>query len=156
MDIENVEGQVLILQSKSTYVRLLELNLINGIYRETRRALIEGKYPKIKINGVFDFLSGVLVALYAIAGCLILRIGNEVIPLDIGVGVIVNGDSGTRLLTINQDGNEVVSLIYTIPDASVFSDGLTPFVENEDFDFGLFVANVASDSGRRCVVLENW
>jgi hypothetical protein len=156
LDIENVEGQVLILQSKSTYVRLLELNLINGIYRETRRALIEGAYPKIKINGVFDFLSRVLVALYAIAGCLILRIGNEVIPLDIGVEVIVNGDSGSRLLTINKDGNEVVSLIYTISDASVFSDGLTPFVENEDFDFGLFVANVAADSGRRCVVLENW
>jgi hypothetical protein len=156
LDIDNVEGQILILQSKSTYARLLELNQINGFYRETRRVVIEGVYPKLKINGVFEFLNGVLVALYATAGCLTLRVGNKVMVLDKDVEVIANGDSNSRLLTVNQGGNKVVSLIYSISDASVSSDDLTPFVENEDFDFGLFVANVTSNAGRRCVVLENW
>lgn len=156
MDIDDVEGQVLILQSKNVYAQLLEINQANGNYRENRRVVIEGAYPKLKINGVFEFLSEVLVALYAVSGCLVLRIGNEVISLDEGVEVAVKGNIGSRRLTINQDCNEVASLNYSISDASVFSDGPNPFAENEDFDFGLFVANVASNAGRRCVVLENW
>jgi hypothetical protein len=147
---------MLILQSKSKYSRLLELNDADGTYRETQRVAIDGEFPKIKINGVFDLLNGTLVALYAVAGHIILRIGNKVIPLNKGIEVVVNGDPSNRLLRVNQSGDEVVSVRYSISDAPVFDDDPTPFVESEDFDFGLFAANLASNADRRSVALESW
>ena len=148
--------EMLILQSKSKYSRLLELNHSDGTYRETQRIAVDGAFPKIKINGVFDFLGETLVALYAIAGYIVLRIGNKVIPLNKGIEVVVNGDLSSRFLRVNQNENEVASVRYSISDAPAFDDDPTPFVESEDFDFGLFAANLASSADRRSVALENW
>jgi hypothetical protein len=152
----NEAVKILILQSKSEYSKLLELNSADGTYRETQKNAVDGTFPKIKINGVFDFLNGALVALYACSGHIILRIGNTVIRLDKGVEVVVSGEKSNRFLRLNQNGIEVACLRYSIADAPIFVDDPTPFVANEDSDFGLFVANIASSADRRSVALENW
>ncbi len=147
---------MVILQSKSKYSQLLELNQSDDTYRETLRVPIDGIFPNIEINGVFDFLSGALVALYADAGHMILRIGSKVIPFEKGLEIVVNGEKSNRRLTVNQNGTELASLRYSISETPAFDDDYTAFVDNENFDFGQFVANIASNIERQRVALENW
>jgi hypothetical protein len=55
-----------------------------------------------------------------------------------------------RLEVVDGSGAVVVSLDYEIADQPVpVSDDITPFVEDEDFDFGQFVTRVLGDSERR-------
>ena len=64
-----------------------------------------------------------------------------------------NGDGRTltpRPLRCDRTGDTVASLEYALPEPIVPPENdPTPFADAEDFDFGLFLANVASDPGRR-------
>lgn len=147
---------MLTLQSKTSYSRLLELSHENGSYSETFRVAVDGAFPALKINGVFDFLNGVLIALYAFDKNLFLRIGDDVIQLFDDVAVeLERGKFQSKLLVIH-DGRAVAAVNYPSSAKGKIKDDPTPFIDDEDFDFGLFVRNLVSDRRRRSVALENW
>ena len=148
--------KMLTLQSKNTYSRLLELSYEDGSYREARRVAVNGVLPTLKINGVFDFLNGILVALYAFGGNLFLRIGDDVIQILGDVRVELEQNGFQSKLTVMRDGRALVLLNYPKSASGKIKDDPTPFVDDEDFDFGLFVKNLVSDPKRRNVALENW
>ncbi|MFZ6775049.1 hypothetical protein ACO0LB_20320 [Undibacterium sp. SXout7W] len=155
MDI-NKEIVVLTLQSKKTYFRLLELNCEDGSCRETTRRAIDGKFLPIKINGVFDFLSEILVALYVSNGAIFLKIGNIVIQIVNGVTVVLDRDKMASTLTVVHGSRVLASLSYVCSVDEKIKDDPTPFIEDEDFDFGLFLKNVISSRERIKVLQENW
>lgn len=74
---------------------------------------------------------------------MLVRVGDRLLPLD-GTEIRHGSDGTSCALAIGE-----LTLRYPIPPewAGLGSD-LTPFVELEDFDFGLFVANVANDRAR--------
>lgn len=143
------------LRSNRSFGRLLEFDPVNGKSRELLASELGENVPK-KVSGFFDFLNGTLTAIYAFAGRLFLRIGDITIPIEEGITVIASGDASNRSLRVKQRGNELSSINYSIVDAPKFADDPTAFIENEDFDFGLFIANVASSADRRSVALETW
>ncbi len=58
--------------------------------------------------------------------------------------------SGTRrALSLVTRGSTVLRIEYEPKEAMDSVEDLTPFAEDEDEDFGLFVANVLRDAGRR-------
>ena len=143
------------LRSNHSFTTLLELDPVSGNNREVSSSDLADKGPE-RINGFFDFLDGTLVALYALYGNLILRVGTEVIPLVDGVNVALESGISNHTLIVKHGERELASLTYSPTDDQKIKNDPTPFIEDEDFDFGLFVKNIASNHDRRRVVLENW
>ncbi|MFE6869291.1 hypothetical protein ACFVFS_22405 [Kitasatospora sp. NPDC057692] len=85
------------------------------------------------------------VVLYREADGLRLRVGEEVVRLDGSIDVQHHVVGADCVLTVGQS----IELRYPAPaEWSGLQDDLTPFVEAENFDLGLFVANVAGDPER--------
>jgi hypothetical protein len=52
-------------------------------------------------------------------------------------------------------GKSVSELEYELLNDGPIPGDLTPFIDDEDFDFGLFVSNISKDQDRREVLLGN-
>ena len=107
---------------------------------------------RVPTCGHYGLLEGTLVVLYRSGESLLLRIDGMTTPVDDAHRVSHQQEGNRRLLRVTdrRTGDPVATLTYALPEPIVsLSDDPTPFTEAEDFDFGLFVANVASDSGRR-------
>ena len=145
---------MLLLRSKRIFKRLLELDPITGSHRELESPGNIGE--PVKINGFFDNLNGVLTAIYVYSGQLFLMAGGKVINITERVDVAVSGPVGARQLRVSNENGELMVVTYSVDNAKKFENDPTPFVESEDFDFGLFVSNIAASAERRSVVLEVW
>lgn len=113
-------------------------------------------YPRSDVTGTpplgghFSHLSGELCVLYRLEGALWLQVRENQWRLE-EQGVSVDWTSlGEDLseLVVRDKGREIVCVRYQ-PTGRLYEDDVTPFVELEHFDFGLFVRNVLGDSGRR-------
>ncbi len=60
------------------------------------------------------------------------------------------------VLSILENGNEVMSVIYRDGLKDWIENDPTPMIEKEDFDFGLFVKNALSDKDRQRRLLRTW
>ena len=81
--------------------------------------------------------------LYFRAGDREFKLANDVIS------TLTRGDNN-RVFQLIQDGNSLVIFRYLPPDHEVALEiDPTPFVEEEDFDFLLFVHKVLTEPGRR-------
>jgi hypothetical protein len=89
--------------------------------------------------GVFMELGSTLVVLHVADGQLMLRLGADVVPLG-GATAELEGTE-LRRLQILRDGAVVARLTYPNP-VHPFMEWDTTMAEEEDFDLGLFVANV--------------
>lgn len=104
-------------------------------------------------DGWFAILSGACVVFYRLGGQLWLRVGDRSFGLDGGASVDWRVEGGESVLVV-VDGSGQVVLRYAPGPLSgpPLSEDPTPFVANEDWDLGLFVANVMSDEERRDLV----
>lgn len=113
------------------------------------------------VVGHYAFLAGNLVVLYRMLGVLTLRIGQTVVALDDAVSVLYRRSEGMCEITAStaisastrSDDAPPVHIEYPAPHTIVsLEDDPTPFVEAEDFDFGLFVSNVFNNPKRRSAI----
>ncbi len=103
-------------------------------------------------QGHYSRLDDTLVVLYRDGGEVFLRIGSTLIRVDDSTSVTCRHVEGRQMLEVTDSttGDDVTRLEYTLPSPIVSpEDDPTPFAEPEDFDFGLFISNVANDPGRR-------
>jgi hypothetical protein len=98
-------------------------------------------------------LGATLVVLHAVDGQLSLRLGADVVPLG-GATAQIEG-SELRKLSILRDGAVVARHSYPNP-VHPFMEWDITMAEEEDFDLGLFVANVLSSPRRRRHVLDQF
>ena len=150
---------MLILRSHAYAVRFLEFYPESGQYTEISTELgheaEKSKAPKFETNGVYDFLSHQLVALYTFNGRMFLSIAEHVIPVNDIVSFELNAQgiiSTFHLAT----ARSTYSLRYKNSSDQLFEDDLTPFIEAEDFDFGLFIKNILVDQERQARLLDCW
>lgn len=102
-----------------------------------------------QLSGVFDHIGGKRVLLYRLGDGLYLEIDGQRLHLETHV-VVVQAVNGCRLLQVLSDGRSVIEMTYDPPllDPPLSLDP-TAFIEEEDFDFGLFLHNVSHDRSRQ-------
>jgi hypothetical protein len=98
--------------------------------------------PPAEPHGAYTYLAGTLTVFYRVDDDLYLRHGNQTIAL---TGAVASWQTGAGRARLQVD--ELV-LAYQ-PEPGPVEGDVTSFVEDEDFDFGLFIANVLNDPGRR-------
>lgn len=85
---------------------------------------------------------------------LFLRVGSQCVPLKDDVEITVDElTAADRILTITKAGRTIATLRYAIDLTQKFDFDLTPGVEDEDFDFGLFVYNIHKSDERQRILL---
>ena len=140
------------LQSNDKYDELAEYDHDKGTFTIESRNALSSKAPS-STEGIFAILSDIFVALYKFGGGLFIRIGGQCIPLAEDVVVTVSGDVSKRLLTVEKSGKEITCFIYVLDSSKKILNDPTPFVDDEDFDFGLFVSNISTSDKRKRILL---
>ena len=107
------------------------------------------------VSGFFTILSSKYCAIYRSGQEIVACVGDVQIPLSHRVKINVTGNPAKRRLTISQDANVIVNHEYSLDTSNHFEDDPTPFIEDEDFDFGLFMANIAGSQERQEVLKGN-
>ncbi|HEY5834424.1 hypothetical protein [Streptomyces sp.] len=111
--------------------------------------------PGAPVLGHFGALAGRLVVLCRAGKTLRLRVGDTDVP--VGPGFLVRhrrtGDVCELSVVDEATNRSVVDVRYPAPaDLAGGEFDPTPFADDEDFDLGLFVANVAGDPDRRNII----
>ncbi len=131
------------------YDTLAEFDPSTGRLEEfSRRA--EPARATAPLQGTYARVDGRLVSLYRQDdGTLVLRVDALVVPLDTRSRIELLGSGRGRRVRVTRDGRPVAEWHHEQPvlDPPLEEDP-TPFVEEEHFDFALYLSNVASDSER--------
>lgn len=105
--------------------------------------------PLTATEGWFSVLGGVFVLFFRHAGRLWLRVGDKTFDLDTEPTVEWRREGGMSILMVADDEGELVLRYRAGPRSGPpLSDDSTPFVDEEDWDLGLFVSNVVLDEER--------
>jgi len=106
--------------------------------------------PDCPVIGTYSKSLGALFALYRLNGQLYFRIGERAIPItaDMNSRILTKGSRSEFMLI--RCGEPIVLHDY-VPSRpmSRANDDVTPFAEDEDFDYLLFVHNVLTSPQRR-------
>ena len=152
----------ILLRSVERYDRLAELDRESGNLREFFVPFKQA--GALRSVGHYRHPGDALLAMYVDDGRSWLRVGDAEAPLE-SLHAKTEADNDRRLVTIYRDNAPFAQLAYPSSKAdgrSVKGLGVlrpasadepirdtTPFAENEDFDFGLYIANVINDRHRQ-------
>jgi hypothetical protein len=115
---------------------------------------VEGQLSSdCKCQGSFWMDSRSFFALARIDGKLIARIGDAVFELSNDITIRVQEKAPDRTIVVLRDGVSWLSMPYEVGVEDAFSSDETPFVEDEDFDFGLLLANISQSEERKRIML---
>lgn len=137
-------------QCKELFDRVAEFTPETGQLNEFSRTA-EPDRIRGPVRGSYSTIGGRSVVLYRDDGLLWLRVDGEVLALDrrTRVELIELDPDGTeKLLRIAQGMDILMEWSYE-PQARTIEGDLTPFVEEEDFDFALFLSNVSLNPDRQ-------
>jgi len=141
---------MVLMQSLDTFDDLAELDINTGRIRWFSRRANSAAVSR-PIHGHIAQLHGRTLCFYRRGGVLHFRVDNKDFELTENTLVnLVRVDHDTNCIKVTREGTSLFSWTYRRP--LVFPPlGLdpTPFIEEEDHDFCLFVYNVANDPGRR-------
>jgi hypothetical protein len=108
------------------------------------------------INGHFSLLDGNTIAFFRnVEGSLCILIDQTIIVVTDNFEVDYFRDDQCHLI-IFERGEELFHLNYSIPliIPPLIEDFVSSFVEEEDFDIGLFIFNVLKDSKRKEIIYQ--
>jgi hypothetical protein len=139
----------MILESKDVFDQLAELDPNNGTYRLLSRK----QYPDLATtppSGSYSIVDGTMLSLYRRDGVLYFRSADREFKVTDDVVSKLTREDNSRVFLLLKDGNVLVDLRYSPsePEFPLTIDP-TPFIEEEDFDFFLFVHNVLTQPDRR-------
>jgi len=130
------------------------------VYRYDYKTKVIVKFTKsdlvdktIEFDGMLSKIGDNLFLLFKNNGSLIFIANENEILIDDDVLINVTGKPSDRVLTILKKGKFLFEVHYSLVDDKSIEGDLTPFAEEEDFDFGLFVSNISMDKRRQKVFL---
>lgn len=142
------------LQSHDEFDIVAAFNPVDGSLERLSRTVLGSDAPVFdSIDGWFsDHADGALV-LYWKGGAIFFRIRCEgtdkEFELDETTEISVVGPPPQRELTVYRNGVSVYRLNYSPQSVFRSSDDPTAFIDEEDFDFGLFASNISKDRRRK-------
>jgi hypothetical protein len=138
----------MILNRHTVFDTLADFDPTTGAFATFSRAGEPGRASGL-VSGAFEYLGGRRVLLFRVAGVLYLQVeGQRMTIADHTIELRSVG--GCRVLRVLSDTTVVLELPYDPPIIDPpLSEDPTPFVEEEHFDFGLFLANLSRDRGRQ-------
>lgn len=101
-----------------------------------------------KTVGWYEHLGGSLVAIYCLKGALQLSVNGKTVAFDERIEVQVTRVGSQQSVRVAREGNSLFESSYPYR-RSVSDADMTAGVEEEHFDFGLFLQNLARDPSRR-------
>lgn len=111
--------------------------------------LAEPRREPDQISGTFDYIGGKLVLLFRLDGILYLQIEGHRMPMNSHT-IELQSMNGHRVLRVLSDDEVILELEYESPIIDPpLSEDPTPFIEEDHFDFGLFLANLSRDRNRQ-------
>ncbi len=138
----------MILESKDHFDQLAELDPDTGTYRFLSRK----EQPELATTqscGGYSLIDGTMVSLYRVDGVLYFRVGDQNFKLTDDVTSKLTREVNKQVFWL-LEGGPLFKFEYVPTDQDIpLSMDPTPFVEEEDFDFLLFVHNVLAEPGRR-------
>lgn len=142
------------LQSSSKFDLIAEFSPdLMALYRRSKRDL-GGSAPK-RLDGFFYEFAGGLLVLYNQDGNIFFVSNGNRFLLDDDTIVAVAGKPTDRKLEVIHKGKTIYSTTYLTDYESKIESDPTAFVDDEDFDFGLFVSNISKDPERKSILIEN-
>jgi hypothetical protein len=130
---------------------IAEFDITTGCWRVLSRSAADENDVISYFDGFYAVLSGTYCALFRLNGELFVRIGDTQRTLTEDVAIKVGGPPEERCLTLMASDVELAKLVYAVEPWQIEGDP-TPFIEEEDFDFGLFLSNIASNRDRQAVM----
>lgn len=139
----------MLLQSKDEFDALMELDAITG----SHRILSRKQHPEITntpVAGGYSVVDTIPACLYRRDNALYFRLGEDECQITDDVESVLAREDGYSLFQLVRNGKLLVDFKYrsSPPEVPLRIDP-TPFIEEEDFDFLLFVHNVLEQADRR-------
>lgn len=138
------------LQCNECFNDVAEFDETAGTWRIIKRTS-EGNDIPSRTDGFYSILSSVFCALYHSSGELFVQMGDVKVKLSNNVEIAVNGPPGKRCLSLMVSGHEFAKHEYALISQRIEGDP-TAFVEDEDFDFGVFLSNIARTPKRQSIL----
>jgi hypothetical protein len=143
------------LQCQGEYDCVGEYDSDKHILRRYSRRNMGAQAPKLEnIDGWFADVSTGIFILFRKQDEIIFRAYEDEFVLDGKTEVDISGPRQNRQLLVKRNGKVVHRVEYTPMQEDKISGDSTPFSEDEDFDFGLFVSNISKDPKRKDVFLK--
>jgi hypothetical protein len=138
----------MILKRHSVFDTLADYDPVMGTFLTFSRAS-EPVRASGQVSGTFDYLGGKRILLFRHAGVLYLQVDSQRVTMaDHTIELQTVG--GRRVLRVLSGTRIVLELTYVPPLIEPpLSEDPTPFVEEEHFDLGLFLASLSRDRGRQ-------
>ena len=142
------------LRSNEIYDSIIKLSLDNGSIKKYSKK--ENTNDSLKINGWFSEIESKLFALYSLDKKLYFYYSGKTIELKEEIRIEVSGSPEKRHLEVFNENNLVFEILYNIKKNKIYNNDPTPFIEKEDFDFGLFVSNISKNIQRKKILVEQF
>lgn len=140
---------MILLQSKDVFEDILRINPLSGEMWELKRS-DSPELAEEPINGTFANIGGKRLMFYRLEGGLRFSVDGEELAIDSDVGSSLESQGGERIFRLMKGGRELLRFDYKIEDLEEMIPGdITPFIEEEDFDFCLFVHHVLNNPEKR-------
>ena len=128
-------------------------DLVEGRIERLSRGDLGSRAPDLSVmSGWFSDNPAGTFILYARKGAIFFRFDDEEITLDRNTRVTVTGSPTQRTLKILRDDRLMLRVDYPLEVLISPEEDPTPFAADEDFDFGLFVRNIAGDEKRQKIL----
>ena len=139
---------MIMLQNYEKFRKFAQLDLDTGLI--SFLGLLDSKEAKEQeVSGVYVSSPHTFVAFYRVGPRLFFRMDNQVLALDADIRCDLEQRGQTKTLRFLSDDELLLSWTYNDPlPEKWFEDDFTPMVKKEDFDLGLLIRNVLSNSGR--------
>lgn len=139
-----------LLGSHSIYANLAEYDIKNRTY-----IILSGDNSnnRSKTQGSYELLNNFFVAIFTKKNNIYLAIDDKLIKVNDGLRVDFTKDKHRRILKIVPENHGEIILDYSIDESIQIENDPTPFIDDEDFDYGLLIYNILRTPERQKVLL---
>lgn len=138
----------MLLQSHRSFDLVAEFDTVTGTLEEFSKSCHLERVDSKRNGGVFDYLGVHRILLFRIGTDLLVQVDGHLLNCaDLSIETLKTPHG--RRLSFRSEGVLKISIEYSVSSDLSSHDDLTAFADAEDFDFGLFLANVSLDRLRQ-------
>jgi hypothetical protein len=139
---------------ESIYVQAFD-NASEYLKLDTLRA--PSKDEKVRITGWFQYVGNKLSALYFKNDTFFVQYDNQCLKIEEGTVAKITKNNDEYEFSLYQKDHLALTFTYIVSNQAVDPNfDLTPFVEEEDFNWGVFMFNIINNKSRMLNIIEHY